>query len=96
MLVWIINLIFGIVSFALNIAGWLVFVYVLMLLIIPRNKYTLLVGKYMEMALTPVRGLLSRIFPKIAKTGIDFAPAALIVIIVVAQWLLGLLQRILV
>lgn len=95
MLVSLLNLIFNLAYWVLNIAGWLLLIYVVMALIIPQNKYTLLIGKYVEPVLSPVRALLYRLIPKLRNVRVDFSPIALWLLLSVAEWLLRLLQNIL-
>ena len=96
MLVWLVNVIFFIVYLVLDIALWILPIYFILKLIIPTNKYVLLAGKYVEMGLAPVRAWLKRLLPGLFGTGFDFSPVALWLAIIVAKWLLQLVQRILI
>lgn len=95
MLVWLLNAVFDILFWVLNIASWVLLIYVVMALVIPDNKYTQLIGKYVQPFLAPVRALIQRIFPKLGGGRVDFSPIGLWLIITVVEWLLRLLQRIL-
>ena len=95
MLVGLLNLVFSIVIFLVKVASWLVLVYVVMSLILPQNKYTLLVGKYVEPVLTPFRAWLNRVFPKLGQLRVDLSPLFAWLVMDVAIWVLELLKRIL-
>ena len=51
----------GVVIFLLDVCMGVLIAYVLMKLIIPQNKYTLLAGKYVEPFLAPVRALIAKL-----------------------------------
>jgi uncharacterized protein YggT (Ycf19 family) len=95
MLVGILNFIFNLILFLLSVISWVLLIYVFMALLIPQNKYTVMVGKYVEPVLSPIRKLLFRWFPKLAQVGIDFSPLALYLLIQIASWLIRLLRSIL-
>jgi uncharacterized protein YggT (Ycf19 family) len=95
MLVSLLNFIFGVAIFLVNIASWLLVVYVVMTLILPQNKYTLLVGKYIEPILSPIRVWLSKTFPKLNQTRLDFSPIVLWLLLEIVGWLLQLLRNLL-
>jgi len=95
MLVSILNFIFSVVLFLISIASWVLLIYVIMALIIPQNKYTVMVGKYIEPVLGPIRKLLFQWFPKLSQMGIDFSPLVLYLLIQIAAWLVRLLRSIL-
>lgn len=95
MLIGILNFIFNVVLFLISLLSWVVLIYVIMALIIPQNKYTLLVGKYVEPILSPIRKFLFRTFPKLGEIGIDFSPLVLYFLIQIASWLIRLLRGIL-
>jgi len=95
MLVGLLNVIFNVLVFLVNLAGWLLIIYVLMALIVPDNKYTLLVGKYIEPVLAPIRAWLGKAFPKLGGSRLDFSPVVLWLLLEIAGWLLRLLQNIL-
>jgi len=95
MLVSILNFIFNAILFLITVASWLLLIYVIMALIIPQNKYTLLIGRYIEPVLAPLRKFLYRIFPKLQGIGIDFSPLLFYFLIQIVSWLIRLLQRIL-
>jgi uncharacterized protein YggT (Ycf19 family) len=93
MLVGLLNIIFNVAIFLVNLASWVVVVYVIMLLVIPQNKYTLLAGKYVEPVLAPIRQWLGKTFPKLGQTRLDFSPAVLWLLLEIAGWLLQLLRN---
>lgn len=93
MLSGILRFLFDLVIFLLNIASWVLLVYVVLQLLLPQNKYTLLAGKYVEPVLSPVRALLSRLFPGLAKVQLDLSPIVLWLLINLAEQLVGLLKR---
>lgn len=95
MLITLLNFIFSLVIFLVNVAGWVLLVYVIMALILPQNKYTLLAGKYIEPVLSPIRAWLFKTFPKLSMTHLDFSPLVLWVLFEIALWLLRLLKSIL-
>lgn len=95
MLVWLLNLIFNIAYWALGIASWVLLIYVVMSWIIPTNKYTLLAGRYVEPLLAPIRSWVRKVIPALGNLGLDVSPVVLWLLINVAQWLLRLLQGIL-
>ena len=95
MIVSILNFVFRLILFLLNVASWAVLIYVLMSLIVPQNKYTLLIGRYVEPLLMPLRKFLQRVFPKLQGTGMDFSPLLFYFLIMVARWLVQLLWTIL-
>ena len=96
MLTGILRLVFNIASWLLRVGGWVVLVYAILSWVIPQNKYVLLVGKYLEKALAPIRGWLRRTFPKLAETRFDLSPAVLFLLMVAGGWVLQLIRRILV
>ncbi|MDD3213650.1 MAG: YggT family protein [Eubacteriales bacterium] len=95
MLVGLLNIIFNILIFLINIASWIMLIYVIMTLIIPQNKYTLLVGKYAEPVLAPIRVWLAKTFPKLSASRIDISPLVFWLLLEVAGWLVQLLRNIL-
>ncbi len=95
MLVGLINVIFTVILTLINVASWLVVIYVFLLLLAPENKYTLLIGKYVEPVLTPIRAWLAKIFPKLGASRFDLSPLVLWLILQIADWLLRLLRNIL-
>ena len=97
MLIWLLKLVFGILDWALYLLLWIVPLYFILKMVLPGNKYILLIDKYCNGLLIIVRGWLRRFFPKLAATGTDayIAPVALWLLIRVAKWLLFLLQKIL-
>lgn len=95
MLVGLLNIIFNILVFLINIASWIMLVYVVMALIIPQNKYTMLVGKYVEPVLAPIRGWLTKTFPRLNASRIDISPLVFWLLLEVAGWLVQLLRNIL-
>lgn len=95
MLVTLLNFIFNLLIFLLNVAFWVMLVYVVMSLLIPQNKYTMLVGKYVEPVLAPMRNWLFKMFPKLAGLRVDFSPVVFWLLLKVATWLLMLLKAIL-
>ncbi len=95
MLIGLLSFIFSVILFLISVISWVVLVYVIMVLIIPQNKYTLLIGKYVEPVLAPIRKFLFRVFPKLAEIGIDFSPLVFYFLIQIASWLIRLLRSIL-
>ncbi|MCE5342918.1 MAG: YggT family protein [Eubacteriales bacterium] len=95
MLVSLLNIIFNVAIFLVNIATWLVIVYVVMTLIIPQNKYTLLVAKYIEPILAPIRSWLAKTFPKLNQTRLDLSPAVLWLLLEIVGWLLQWIRSLL-
>ncbi len=95
MLVGILKFVFDVAIFLVGVATWVLVAYVLMQLLIPQNKYTLLVAKYVEPVLAPVRALLYRLFPGLQKLRVDLSPVGLWVILMVAEWVLRLVKGIL-
>jgi len=95
MLVGLLNFIFNALIFLLNVAFWVMLVYVLMTLLIPTNKYTALVGKYVEPVIAPVRNWLAKRFPKFAALRVDLSPLVFWLLLKIAVWILMLLKAIL-
>lgn len=95
MLVSILNFIFTVILFLLNVLSWAVLIYVILALVIPQNKVTLFLGKYVEPVLIPIRAFLFKVFPGLRRTGVDFSPLALYLLIQIAEWLIRLLYNIL-
>ena len=95
MLSGLLRFIFDILIFLVNIASWALLVYVIMTLVVPQNKYTLLIGKYVEPLLAPVRTLIGRFLPSLAKLHVDVSPIGLWLLLNIAEWLLRLLKGIL-
>ena len=95
MLVGLLKIIFDVLIFLVNVATWLLLAYVLMQLILPQNKYTLLIGKYVEPLLAPIRALLNRFFPKLEGLRVDISPIGLWLVLNIVEWLLRLLKSIL-
>jgi|GEM_PF-777109 len=95
MLIGLLRFLFNIILALLSVLSWAVLIYVIMTLFAPQNKFTLLIGKYVEPILTPIRSFLFRLFPRMAQRGIDFSPLGLYVLIMIASWLVRLLYRIL-
>ena len=95
MLIGILNFIFNLILFVLALISWVLLIYVIMALIVPQNKYTVMVGKYVEPVLSPIRKLLFQWFPKLSQLGVDFSPLALYLVIQIASWLVRLLRSIL-
>ncbi|MEA5013619.1 MAG: YggT family protein [Candidatus Limiplasma sp.] len=95
MLVGLLNLVFTILGWALVLVQWALVIYVILSWVLPQNKYTQLLGKYAQIVLAPVRKQMERFFPKLNSMGMDLSPVVLWLLIFVARWLLGLLQRIL-
>jgi len=95
MLVGLLSFIFNVLIFLVRVASWLLLVYLVLKLILPQNKYTLLVGKYVEPILTPIRAWLFKLFPKLEGFALDLTPVAAWVLLQVAAWLLVLLRNIL-
>lgn len=95
MLYSLLSFLFNLILFLLTVLSWAVLIYVVMALFAPQSKYTLLIGKYVEPILTPIRTFINRLFPSLAQRGIDFSPLGLYVLIIVASWLVKLLYRIL-
>ena len=96
MLVSILNFLFNVVLFLISVASWAILIYVIMALIVPQNKYTLLIGKYVEPILAPLRKFLFRIFPKLREIGVDFSPLLFYLLIQIASWLVRVLRNILI
>lgn len=96
MIVSILSFLFSVVLFLLSVASWAVLIYVIMALIIPQNKYTQLIGKYVEPILAPLRKFLFRVFPKLREIGVDFSPLLFYLVIQIASWLVRLLRNILI
>ncbi|MBN1776791.1 MAG: YggT family protein [Clostridiales bacterium] len=96
MLVSILNFIFNAILFIITVASWLVLIYVVMALVVPQNKYTLMIGRFVEPVLSPLRKLLFRIFPRLRQIGVDFSPLLFYLLIQLVSWLIRLLQRILI
>ena len=76
MLISILNFLFNLILLVLTLASWAVLIYVVMALIVPQNKYTLLIARYVEPILSPIRQFLFKIFPKLGAIGVDFSPLA--------------------
>lgn len=95
MLISILNLIFNLILLVLTLASWVVLIYVVMALILPQNKYTLLVGRYVEPILSPIRQFLFKVFPRLGAIGVDFSPLAFYLAIQIVSWLVRLLRSVL-
>ena len=68
--------------------------FILMLVKVPANKWTTLLGSIVEPALAPVRVLVNQYLPKNWQI-IDWSPVALLIGISIAQWALNLVLGIL-
>ncbi len=88
----IIRFLLSLVSLVVSIAGWALLIYVALKLIIPQNKYTQQIGKYVEPLLSPVREWLRKTFPKLFSTGFDFSPVALWLLLEIAGWLINVIR----
>ena len=95
MLIGILNFIFNVILFLITIISWIVLIYVIMALIVPQNKYTLMIGRYVNPVLSPLRKFLFRIFPKLSEIGVDFSPLLFYLLIQIVSWLVRLLRSIL-
>lgn len=95
MLVGLLKFVFDVAIFLLSVAMGITIAYVLMTLLIPQNKYTLLAGKYVEPFLAPVRALIAKLFPSLAAGRLDFSPVGLWLALLIVQWLLRLLKGLL-
>lgn len=95
MLIWLLNFVFAIVYWALTLALWVLPIFIILRLAMPKNKYLLLAAKYLEIPLAQVRTWLSRLFSRLGSISFDVAPLALWLLIIVARWLLLLLKDIL-
>lgn len=95
MLVGLLNIIFNVLIFLVRVASWLMLVYVVMSWVLPQNKYTLLIGKYVEPVLSPIRAWLSRTFPKLGSFRLDLSPLVFWLLLDVAIWLLEIVRNIL-
>ena len=95
MLVWLLKLIFNIAIWVVDIASWLVVVYFLMTLLLPKNKYTLLVGKYVDIVKAPIAAWLTKTMPKLSCGRVDLSIVAMWVCLYAGRWLLVLLRNIL-
>lgn len=95
MLVGLLNIIFSVLIFLVEVASWVMLAYVLMALFLPQNKYTLMIGKYVEPMLAPIRAFLQKTFPKLAQTRFDLSPLVFWLLVEIAVWLLKLLKNIL-
>ena len=95
MLIGLVKLVFNIVFWALRIAGWLMLIYCFLTWIIPNNKYTQLLGKYIEPILNPIRKTLYRLIPPLGQLPLDFSPIVFWLLLRVAAWLLSILRSIL-
>ncbi len=91
MLIGLLKLVFTIIDWILVVAGWGLVIYFIAKLILPQNKYVLLVGKYVEIVLAPVRKLMYRLFPKLSNSGIDLSPVVLWLLLIVVRWILSIL-----
>lgn len=82
------SLVFGLISFLLDIFKLLVIVHgVLMLVKLPANKWTTLLASVMEPLLNPLRLLLSRYLPRNWQIA-DWSPLAMLILVAVVQWVL--------
>jgi uncharacterized protein YggT (Ycf19 family) len=95
MLTGLLNIIFNVLIFLVDIAGWALIIYVIMTMLIPQNKYTLLAGKYIEPVLAPIRAWLNKTFPKLGGMRVDLSPLVLWLLLEIVTWLLGLLRNLL-
>lgn len=95
MLLGLLNIVFSVLIFLVRVASWLMLIYVVLSWILPQNKYTLLIGKYVEPALTPIRAWLGKTFPKLASFRLDLSPLVLWLLLDIAIWVLELLRNIL-
>ena len=95
MLISILNFIFGAILFLITIISWVLLIYVIMALIVPQNKYTVLVSRYVEPVLSPIRKLLFRVFPKLREIGMDFSPLVFYMLIQIVAWLISRLRLVL-
>ncbi len=93
MLVGLLKLVFTLASWALLIGGWVILIYTIMTWVMPQNKYTMLVGKYLEPVLAPIRSWLRKKLPNLP---LDVSPAVLWLGTVVGRWVLNVLQFILI
>ena len=88
----LLRLILNLAYWIIDIASWLLLLYCIMTFIIPQNKYTQLLGKYVEPMLRPIHGWLLKTFPKMFDSGLDFSPVGLWLLFKVAGWLVQLVR----
>ena len=96
MITGILSFIFSVALFLISLVSWLLLIYVVMALIVPQNKYTLLIGKYIEPILSPLRQFLYRVFPRLREIGVDFSPLLFYFLIQIVSWLVRFLRSILI
>lgn len=89
------NFLFGLIIFVINVAGWVVLAYTILSWIIPGNAYMQKAASFIEPILAPIRAALRRLLPQLFNTGLDFSPAVLWLLLQVARWLVTLLRNIL-
>ena len=95
MLIWLLNTIFSIMNTLLTVLLWALPVYFVLRMVIPGNKYLLLMAKYINMALVPVRKIVSNFAPRILSLSIDYSPMLLWVAVFVLRILLKFLRVVL-
>ena len=96
MLIWLLNLVFNLANFVLDVMLFVLPVFIVAKIAVPENKYVLLAAKYADIVLAPIRRWLKKIFPQASEWSFDFSPVALWVLILLAQWLLRLLRGLLI
>lgn len=96
MLIGLLRVLFSIIFWVLNLAGTVLFVYVLLTFILPNHRITMLLGRYIEPLLTPIRTFIQRKLPGLANLGLDFSPIGLWLLLKAASWVVRLLQLILI
>lgn len=90
----ILRFILNIASWVIMIAGWALLVYMILRLVMPSNKITATLGKFIEPMLEPVRALIRKFIPGLANARFDFSPIGLWIIFEIASWLIGLIAKI--
>lgn len=95
MITGLLKLVFNILYWALRVLSWGVLIYCVMTWVIPQNKYTQLLGKYVDIVLNPFRAFLQKRLPSLANGSVDFAPVLLWLAILLLSWIINILKAIL-
>ena len=96
MLLWILRALFSILFWVLNAAGTVLFVYTLLLFLLPSHNITRTIGRFIEPLLEPIRRFIRRRIPALANLPLDFSPLGLWLLLKAASWVVRLLAVILV
>ena len=83
------------IDFLLSTVLWALPIYFILRLVLPGNTYVLLIAKYINLALIPVRKMVGRFAPRIFSLDVNYSPLLLWGAVLILKYLLRLLRIIL-